>query len=137
MKVVYASTPEQEDHIGELVQHLLTNILPYYFTDKEIENLENQLSLHTGAVHDTFSDYNGTLQEAFRIISCLQSIIAVIETTQDEDIIHEHREIYTRNVNMLRDFGFSFPFSLDQFKQKVQKNLVLSRYTRPSNQYLV
>ncbi|WP_078381693.1 DUF5365 family protein [Sutcliffiella halmapala] len=137
MKVVYASTPEQEDHIGELVQHLLTNILPYYFTDKEIENLENQLSLHTGAVHDTFTDYNGTLKEAFHIISCLQSIIAVIEVTQDEEIKHEHREIFTRNVNMLRDFGFSFPFAIDQFKQKTQNHLVISRYMRPSNQYLV
>ncbi|WP_223700911.1 DUF5365 family protein [Sutcliffiella deserti] len=137
MKVVYASTPEQEDHIGELVQHLLTNIFPYYFTDKEIEKLENQLSLHTEAVHDTFTDYNGTLKEAFHIISCLQSIIAVIETIQHENIISAHREIFKRNVNLLSGFGFSFPYSIDQFEKKTQKHMVLSRYVKSTNQYLV
>jgi hypothetical protein len=137
VKVVYASTPEQEDHIGELVQHLLTNILPYYFTDKEIENLANQLSLHTGAVHDTFSDYNGTLKEAFHIISCLQAIIAVIETIQEEDLLSKHREIFKRNVTMLREFGFSFPFSIDQFTQKSNNENIFSKFMRPSNQYLV
>ncbi|WP_417897542.1 DUF5365 family protein [Bacillus haimaensis] len=137
MKVVYASTPEQEDHIGELVQHLLTNILPYYFTDKEIENLESQLSLHTGAVHDTFTVYNGTLKEAFHIISCLQAIIAVIETIQDEGIKLKHRELYTRNVNMLRDFGFSFPFAIEQFTQQTKNPTMLSKFIRASNQFLV
>ncbi|MGM0837856.1 MAG: DUF5365 family protein [Bacillota bacterium] len=137
MKVVYASTPEQEDHIGELVQHLLTNILPYYFTDKEIENLESQLSLHTGAVHDTFTVYNGTLKEAFHIISCLQAIIAVIETIQDEGIKLKHRELYKRNVNMLLDFGFSFPFAIEQFTQQTKNPTVLSKFIRASNQFLV
>lgn len=137
MKVVYASTPEQEDHIGELVQHLLMNILPYYFTDKEIENLESQLSLHTGAVHDTFTDYNGTLKEAFHIISCLQAIIAVIETIQDEGIKLKHRELYKRNVNMLRDFGFSFPFAIEQFTQQTKNPTMLSKFIRASNQFLV
>ncbi|KPB03154.1 MULTISPECIES: DUF5365 family protein [unclassified Bacillus (in: firmicutes)] len=137
MKVVYASTPEQEDHIGELVQHLLTNILPYYFTDKEIENLAQQLSLHTGEVHDTFSDYNGTLKEAFHIISCLQAIIAVIETIQEEDLLTKHREIFKRNVNMLREFGFSFPFSIDQFVQKPSKPNIFSKFIRPSNHFLI
>lgn len=137
MKVVYASTPEQEDHIGELVQHLLTNILPYYFTDKEIENLESQLSLHTGGVHDTFTVYNGTLKEAFHIISCLQAIIAVIETIQDEGIQLKHRELYKRNVNMLRDFGFSFPFAIEQFTQQTKNPTMLSKFIRASNQFLV
>jgi hypothetical protein len=137
VKVVYASTPEQEDHIGELVQHLLTNILPYYFTDKEIENLESQLSLHTGAVHDTFTVYNGTLKEAFHIISCLQAIIAVIETIQDEGIKLKHRELYKRNVNMLRDFGFSFPFAIEQFTQQTKNPMMLSKFIRASNQFLV
>lgn len=137
MKVVYASTPEQEDHIGELVQHLLTNILPYYFTDKEIENLESQLSLHTGGVHDTFTVYNGTLKEAFHIISCLQAIIAVIETIQDEGIKLKHRELYKRNVNMLRDFGFSFPFAIEQFTQQTKNPTMLSKFIRASNQFLV
>lgn len=137
MKVVYASTPEQEDHIGELVQHLLTNILPYYFTDTEIENLENQLSLPADAVHDTFTVYNGTLKEAFHIISCLQAIIAVIETIQDEGIELKHREIYKRNVDMLRDFGFSFPFAIEQFTQQTQNPTMLSKFIRASNQYLV
>jgi len=137
VKVVYASTPEQEDHIGELVQHLLTNILPYYFTDKEIENLESQLSLHTGGVHDTFTVYNGTLKEAFHIISCLQAIIAVIETIQDEGIKLKHRELYKRNVNMLRDFGFSFPFAIEQFTQQTKNPTMLSKFIRASNQFLV
>ncbi|QFT88135.1 hypothetical protein FIU87_05745 [Bacillus sp. THAF10] len=131
MKVVLASTPEQEEYIGELIQHLLTNILPYYFTDKEIENLQ------TETVHDTFSNYNGTLTEAFHIISSLQAMIAVIESVQKESILTKHRDIFRRNVISLREFGFSFPYGLDQFTKKKNNGSFFSKFMRASNQYLV
>ncbi|CAG9621781.1 DUF5365 family protein [Sutcliffiella rhizosphaerae] len=132
MKVVHASTPEQEDHICELIQHLLTNILPFHFTDQEIE-----VTLHTGTVYDIFSNYNGTLKEAFQIISSLQTIIAVIETVQKEEIRNKHIELFKRNVNMLIDFGFTFPYALNQFKQRDMTGSFFSKFMRASNQYLV
>ena len=138
VKVVLAATPEQEEHIGELIQHLNTNILPYYLTDEEMESfplfhfpeLSNDLD-------QMFTLYNGTIKEALAIISSLQTIIVCLEAVQTEPIEQKHREIFTKNVVLLKEYGFTFPFSIDQFSQDERKQIVFSRYVRATNEYLV
>ncbi|WP_096155423.1 MULTISPECIES: DUF5365 family protein [Bacillus] len=138
MKVVLAATPEQEEHIGELIQHLVTNVLPYYITDEEIESYPLFFfpELHND-LEKMFPLYNGTIKDALAIISSLQTIIILLETVQTEPIEHKHREIFTKNVVLLKEYGFTFPFSMDQFSQEERKQVFFSRYAKATNEYLV
>ncbi len=129
MKVVYAATPEQETHIEELVEYIYGEIFPRYFTDEEIVKLENLNVL----VHND-DNYNGTLKEAFQLISSLQALIAVVETVKDEEILLSHREIFEKNVKTLDEFGYSFPFNIEQFS--APKEEIISKFSKAANVYL-
>ncbi len=138
VKVVYASTPEQEDHIDELIYYLLTDVLPHYVTDRDMEKLDLTVgSIHTKGINETFTYYNGTLREAFYIISSLQSIIAVIEAIQEETATAKHRTIFNRNVTMLEEYGFHFPFPLEQFIKQNNTPYSFTKYGKAANEYLV
>lgn len=130
MKVVYAATPEQETHIEELVEYIYGEIFPRYFTDEEIVKLEKLNVL----VHND-DNYNGTLKEAFQLISSLQALIAVVETVKDEEILLSHREIFEKNVKTLDEFGYSFPFNIEQFRAQ-KDELSISKFVKPANSYL-
>ncbi|QOR67265.1 YhcU family protein [Cytobacillus suaedae] len=130
MKVVYAATPEQETHIEELVEYIYGEIFPRYFTDEEIVKLESLNVL----VHND-DNYNGTLKEAFQLISSLQALIAVVETVKEEEILLSHREIFEKNVKTLDEFGYSFPFNIEQFRAQ-KDELSISKFAKPTNLYL-
>lgn len=130
MKVVYAATPEQETHIEELVEYIYGEIFPRYFSDEEIVKLENlNVLVHNDEI------YNGTLKEAFQLISSLQALIAVVETVKDEEILLSHREIFEKNVKTLDEFGYSFPFNIEQFRAQ-KEELSISKFGKPANLYL-
>lgn len=131
MKIVHASTPEQEQHIEELVGYIYSEILPRYFNDQEIANFHDLNILEPSAeqIH-----YNSTLKTAFQIISCLQAIIAIIEAAKEEGIEKRHSSIYEKNIEMLNLYGYCFPFTLSHFTGSKSENL--SKYTRPMNRYL-
>ncbi|WP_078549338.1 DUF5365 family protein [Litchfieldia alkalitelluris] len=131
MKVVYASTPEQENYIEELIQYIYSEIFPLHFSDEYIIKMEavNVLSPKEDEVH-----YNGTMKEAFQLISSLQALIAVMESAQTENIERTHQDIFCKNVTILNEYGYSFPFTLDQFT--CVKENVISRYSKPTNVYL-
>jgi hypothetical protein len=129
VKVVYAATPEQESHIEELIDYIYCEILPLYFSDEEIMELEELKVLTHNEDY-----YNGTLKEAFQLISSLQALIAVVETVKNESVLKSHREIFEKNVSTLDEFGYSFPFTIDQFTFTKEESL--SKYTKASNYYL-
>ena len=130
VKVVYAATPEQETHIEELVDYIYGEIFPQYFSDEEIVELESLNVL----VHND-DNYNGTLKEAFQLISSLQALIAVVETVKEEEILLSHREIFEKNVKTLDEFGYSFPFNIDQFRAP-KEDVSISKFVKPANLYL-
>lgn len=132
MKVVYASTPEQEDHIEELIDYTYSTIFPRFFSDEDILKLEDMKVLY---VKEQDNEYNGTLKEAFQVISSLQALIAVLETIQNEEVQDSHRELFDKNVRILDDYGIAFPFTMDQFIHP--KDEILSKYSKPMNQFLV
>ncbi|WP_449539219.1 DUF5365 family protein [Ferdinandcohnia sp. Marseille-Q9671] len=132
MKIVVASTPEQEHHITELIDYMYSSIFPVYFKDEYIGKLEewNVLAPKEEEVY-----YNRTLDKAFKVISSLQAIIAVLETIQEEGFQKNHEDIFEKNAQILNDYGYLFPFTIEEF-QCHNHSEALSKYSKPANQYL-
>ncbi|MFC0272179.1 DUF5365 family protein [Metabacillus herbersteinensis] len=133
LKVVVASTEEQESHIEELVAQMYTGIFPMYFSDEEIEELHEQAVLRPRTED---SAYNGTLKEAFQIISSLQALIALLENLNDSDR-KIYRSMFERNTRILNEYGYFFPFSFDQFIAATYREGMFSQYVKPANQFLI
>jgi Family of unknown function (DUF5365) len=115
MKMVYAATKEQEEYMNYLVNYFYTNIFPYYFDDEQINKFENSKILSLPREYVT---YNGTMKEAFQIISSLQSLITVIEYVGESGDCKRYRDLFERNVKLLRRYGITFPFTIEQFMSK-------------------
>ena len=131
MKVAFAATPEQELHIGELIEYIYTEIFPLHFTDEYILKMQ-ELNVLSPSEEELY--YNGTLKEAFQLISSLQALIAVMETVQNEEIKHTHHELFRKNKDILKKYGYSFPLTIEQFAT-VKMN-VISKFSKPTNMYL-
>ncbi|QGQ44421.1 DUF5365 family protein [Metabacillus sediminilitoris] len=134
MKVVVASTEEQERHIDELVEQIYTEIFPKFFPDQEIKSLKGQKVLQPQAADQM---YNGTLKDAFQIISSLQVVISVlnhIDHCKDE---RKYREMFERNSCHLNEYGYFFPFSFSQFKNAESQEGEFSQFIKPANDWVV
>jgi hypothetical protein len=131
VKVVIASTHEQEEKIQELINYMYFTIFPDYFTDEEIHQFEDLQVLHTTTRH---FEYFGTLKEAFQVISSLQTIISIIENSSNE-LVYE--EMFYNNTQILQDFGLFFPFSYEQFLEGENCKHNLSMYSKAANELLV
>ncbi len=131
MKVVTAATHEQECFIEELVNYMYTEIFPHYFSDEYIKELRGISVL----IPDQPDLYNGTLKEAFQLISGMQAIIAVIESISTTDDIENHREIFEKNANIIEEYGYKFPLTIDQFINL--KEDCISLFSKPTSQYLM
>lgn len=132
MKIVFASTPEQEEEIRKLVQNMYTTIFPNYFPDEDIKEFEQLNVLHTSTRH---FEYFGTLKEAYQVIVSLQIITAILET---EILEERYEQIFNKNVGILHDFGLTFPFTFNNFYNgKTMKNEMLSIYGKAANELLI
>ncbi|WP_075980560.1 YhcU family protein [Bacillus massilinigeriensis] len=132
MKVVYASTPDQERKVEELVQEFYTSIFPIYFSDEDIKEFERLNVLQTSTRH---FEYFGTLKEAFQVIASLQTIKFILLSSEPKD---KYETLYSKNIQILTDFGLSFPFEFQQFlESRNMKNGVFSIYTKAANELLI
>ncbi|MGG0717130.1 YhcU family protein [Robertmurraya massiliosenegalensis] len=135
MKVVFASTPDQEEMIKELVNTFYQKVFPLYYSDKEIEKFEGLQVLHTSTRH---FEYFGTLKEAYQVITSLQTLISILETNT---LQLKHKGIFQKNVDILKEYGLFFPFDFDQFieakQAKETKDDVFSVYTKAANELLI
>jgi len=132
VKIVFASTPSQEQEICELVRYIYSNIFPLYFTDEEICQFEQLKVLHTsGKQVEDFS----TLKDAFQVMTSIQTIISILEVSQPDE---QYASLFDKNVANLQEFGLFFPFEFEQFVDaKHMKNTILSIYTKADNELLI
>ncbi|AZB42004.1 hypothetical protein CEF21_06685 [Bacillus sp. FJAT-42376] len=133
MKIVTASTNEQEQHIEELVEEMYKEVFPIYFSDETIGQLEKMAVLKPT---DETMIYNGTLKEAFEIMSSLQTLIAVLKHA-DEGRKQEYESLYERNREILGRYGYELPLTFSDFLTEGGKGPLLSRYTKAANRYLI
>ncbi|MDP4163517.1 MAG: DUF5365 family protein [Bacillota bacterium] len=132
MKIVFASTPSQEEEISVLIQYFYSNIFPLYFNDTEIMKFQRLKVLY--ASEGQFQHFD-TLREAFHVMSCLQIMIFILES----NIPQEHYEfLFNKNAATLKEFGFYFPFDYIHFLHaKDLKNDSFSVYTSAANEMLI
>ncbi|MGN7177718.1 hypothetical protein BK139_21095 [Paenibacillus sp. FSL R5-0490] len=132
MKVVFASTPDQEQKIQELIGRFYSNVFPLYFTDDDIRDFEQQKILHTSTRH---FEYFGTLKEAYQVIAGLQTLMAILES---RPISGKYKTIFFKNVQILQEFGLSFPFDYSHFcGERMPRSDVFSVYAKAANEMLV
>lgn len=115
MKTVYAATKAQEEYIHYLINYFYMNIFPYYFTNEQIHEFEN---LQILSLQEKHMKYSRTMKEAFQIIASLQSLITVIEYVGKSGDCGRYRNVFQRNVELLRRHGIAFPFAIEQFAAK-------------------
>ncbi|NRG46013.1 DUF5365 family protein [Bacillus sp. CRN 9] len=109
MKVVFASTAEQEQQIEELVEKMYSDIFPIYFEEEEIKEFESMDILKPS------KEYFGTLKEAYQVITGLQTILHILENNA---LKNQHETIFNKNVKILEEFGVSFPFAFHHFYEE-------------------
>lgn len=130
MKIVFASTPDQEEKINELVKRFYRDIFPMYFSDKDIKNFEDQ-----NVLNNETAQLDGTLKEAYHVIASLQTLLSILES---RILSYDHQALYDKNVETLHEYGFIFPFSYDEFiYARENKTTFFSTYTQAANQLLV
>ncbi len=130
MRIVFASTPGQEEEISGLVGYMYSNVFPNYFADEEIREFE-RLNILRSPHYEDFS----TLKYAFQVMASLQTIISILEQPV---LNEEYSEIFDKNVENLQGFGIFFPFQLQQFiEAKNTKKCMFSVYTKPANEMLI
>ena len=132
MKIVFASTPGQEEEISELVRYIYTNVFPLYFADDEIREFERLNVLHN--YYDHYDDFS-TLKDAFQVMTSLQTVISVLELPTLEC---EYATLFNKNVENLERFGLFFPFYYEQFVEaKNMKKCFFSVYAKAANEMLI
>jgi len=130
VKIVFASTPDQEEKINELVRRFYRDVFPVYFSDKDIKKFEKQNVLTNDA-----DQRDGTLKEAYHVIASLQTLLAIFETSK---LSSRYLTLFDKNVETLNECGLFFPFEYKQFvAAKEKKTSLFSTYTRAANKLLV
>ena len=132
MKVVFASTPCQEEEIKKLINQVYSEIFPIYFSDKEIQEYEKCKVLYMSTNH--FEQF-GTLKEAYQVIASLQTLITILKNERFDD---QYIEIFYKNVSILEEYDLYFPFEYEQFSEsKIRGNERLSMFTSAANEILI
>ncbi|GIN38096.1 MULTISPECIES: DUF5365 family protein [Heyndrickxia] len=135
MKVLYASTEEQEKKIVELINQLYTQIFPFYYEDEEIAEFKKMGVLHIEQLH--FENFN-TLKDAFQVIASLQTIITILEEKMQKPLHHYYGKLFNRNIDLLEKYDIFFPFNYSIFNRK-DKILFdsFSIYKKAANEILI
>lgn len=130
LKTVYVATEEQKQYIHSLIEQFYTCIFPKYFTDDEIETFQS-----LGVLQFEASTYDGTLKEAFTIISALQSLQAIIEFVSFHHRSAHYEQLFQRNIEQLEQHGISFPLTLEHFLH--EKDEYVSMYMKPIHAWVM
>ncbi|AVI40308.1 MULTISPECIES: DUF5365 family protein [Bacillus] len=115
MRLMKAATDLQEQAIEEISKDV-EDLLSHAVNGQERDTRQKDRSL-------TFIDgvYNGTMDDAFRILSGLQLLHTIIVKPK-RHLTKRDRELFERNREQVNTCGFSFPFDLDDFASRHLQN---------------
>ncbi|KYC97100.1 MULTISPECIES: DUF5365 family protein [Heyndrickxia] len=135
MKVLFASTKEQEEKINELVNYFYSDIFPYYYEDEEIAEFK---SIGVLKIEKHHFEKIGTLKDAYQVIASLQTIIVILEEKIHKKMNKRYEELFNHNVQILNKFTIPFPFFYTQFNsnQKISTES-FSIYKSAANEMLI
>ncbi|MEI5906379.1 DUF5365 family protein [Bacillus spongiae] len=133
MKIQSASTEMQEEKIRNLINYFYVRIFPMYFSEQEIQLYKKMNVLYISPQNREFL---GTLRESFTVISCLDTLISIIESSDVNQNQHHYEQMFVRNVEILSQKDVFFPFSYALFVQKLNQFDPLTVFDKPANEYL-
>jgi hypothetical protein len=139
VKIVFSSTLEQEQEIESLVSKFYHSVFPKFFTSDEIQHFQE-----IGVLEANKADfsYNGTLRDAFQVITCLQVMISVLEKKGEDhssSFQSKLEHMFKQNNTLLNQCGIFFPFNYEHFNYIANQDhaKIDIMYSQPANQYLV
>lgn len=139
LKVVYSSTQEQEQEIGNLSSEFYDSIFPSFFSTSEILHYREIGVLTRGSSNHP---YIGTLKSAYQVISALNVIKFILEPIiQDEPDRDDEKNIVLleKNIKILTEAGIFFPFTAEHF-ESVNYHFIRSELltnSEPDNKLLI
>lgn len=129
MKIITASTPEQQEYVMHMTNHLYQNIFPYFF------NKDHMASLHHSGVMNAQGIEEYSLQDILEVTAALQTIEAVLECLlEGNDELH-HAERFEENRRILEKRNWYFPFYYTDFKESLTGNMF--RQVKPDNDWIL
>ncbi|WP_353856602.1 DUF5365 family protein [Bacillus sp. Bos-x628] len=110
-----AATELQEQAIEEISKEFY-HLLSHYMDGDQQTIYKQQRAF-------TFIDgvYNGTMNDAFRILTGLQLVHTIILKPR-RHLTKRDRELFERNRAQINECGFFFPFDLDDFESRHLQN---------------
>ena len=114
LKIAFASTDEQEEEINQLIMNLRSTVLSQDISREELERYD-EMGLLQFAPHRNL--YNGTLREAYQLMTALQIVTDIIDVFVNSggDLEEKYYQMFTRNVEKINYYGLFFPFDLQFF----------------------
>ena len=138
MKIVFASTIEQEQEMEDLISTFYQSVFPQFFTQAEIQHFQDIGVLQ--ANHNHFS-YNGTLRAAYQVITCLRVMMTILEKKiENSSPPLKLQNMFEQNSTLLNHYGIFFPFNYEHFTYSISgedHKLNEMKNIQPANQYLI
>ncbi|MDL4839712.1 DUF5365 family protein [Aquibacillus rhizosphaerae] len=110
MRVITASTPEQQHYVKSLIEELYVTVFPYFFSDNYIKKLKNFELMQAPNLEEL------SLTEIMEVTAAFQTITTILKQLGNSDqIIHEYEDIFSKNTKILSKYNIDFPFQLIDF----------------------
>ncbi|QHE52444.1 DUF5365 family protein [Pontibacillus sp. HMF3514] len=129
MKVVTASTPEQQSYVRSLLDHFHRSILPSFFSESYVDDLKTFGVL----CQEDLDEY--TLQEIMEVTAALQTIQHILECLLENDASPQLARKFDRNQKIIEGHQIYFPFCFQDFTTTVSEFDLAS--VKPANHRLI
>jgi len=129
MKVVTASTPEQQSYVRSLLDYFHEKVLPSFFSESYVHDLKMFGVLN----HADLDEYS--LNEILEVTAALQTLQHILECVQEKDESPHLARKFRKNQEILERHRLYFPFRYQDFAEG-EFEWDLSNAT-PANEYLL
>lgn len=110
MKVITASTPEQQNYVSDLIEKLYENIFPYFFSNDYIRELKDFKLMQVPNLEDL------SLTEIMEVTAAIQTITTILDQlAKSNQKLDEYSEAFNKNAVILSKYHIDFPFKLVDF----------------------
>ncbi|WP_226034748.1 DUF5365 family protein [Aquibacillus saliphilus] len=111
MKVVIASSPQQQEYVQELLGDLYNNIFPYYFTQDYIKRLIDFNLMEIPDIKEL------SLVEIMEVTAAIQTISSILkEMVETNKPLDDYNYAFNKNAEILSKYQIDFPFQLVDFQ---------------------
>lgn len=129
MKVVTASTPEQQSYVRSLLDYFYSSVLPRFFSDTYVKDLKTFGVL----CKSDLEEYS--LQDIMEVTAALQTLQHLLECIIEKDHSNQMAQKFQRNQAILERHQIYFPFRLQDFTtHDTDSDLSM---VKPANNWLI